>query len=1487
MATGDVAGSVSFITGTVVAVSPDGSERVLALGDTVYEGDEIRVADGGRIEITSGEGEVLALESGQETTMTAGNETADLQDGSQPVAGTVTAISGTVVAVSADGTERVLALGDQVFEGETIRVLAGGSLGLTSPGGDVVALASGQEALITPEFYTEAAEFDSSQSVATADSAQQALGQSGEIDAIQAAILAGEDPTAVAEATAAGGQAPAAGGNGGPGDSGTSFVKIDRTAGEVTPEAGYPTAGLSRTFDTPQTEDQLLDQEPVVSVSIQDDNPDTPPPPVPNPDNPDEFVIVEGGAASVLEGTGGEPREIIVILRLDQVATEDVQVTYRLESDGSAVFGNPDPDSPIFTPDGDWYDGGVLEQTVTIPQGSNEIHVPIKIVQDARDEGNEQIRLVIVNADGAQVDPDNSVATITIFDDDTTPEANPDVNAVQEDVMLTTTGNVLGGAGASSGDQADTDEDGDALTVTSISFGGTEKAVADGADTVINGKYGTLTIHSDGSYSYELTANGSAAIQSLDEGDAPLKELFGYSITDGVNGEQSSTLTIDITGSDDSASILGGRSGATVFEAGLPDGSVAAGDSETAAGSFAVRATDGILNMVAGGRTFTFAEMQAFDGSQSIDTGEGILTLTGYSGDQYDGVVTYSYTLKDTIDNDSRPTGDNETRTSEFFDDSIAGVLNGIGGSSASGNLVIRIVDDAATARPDSGSVQEGATLNVGAGSGVLVNDTAGADGMSLQGVRAAGGDTTTQVSGDIGSGVAGLYGTLTLNANGSYSYVSNPNVLDGDVQDVFVYSIVDGDGDVSTTTLTINLSDSGLSASNDDVILVDEAALDPNQDGDDLAPGTVTGSLPGSTAETSGDTLTDNVSGGFGALTYSLVGSATGSFGQIQINPDGSYTYTLTAPVDGPTADNGANTEDNADSFTYQVMDANGNTSQGTIFINIVDDVVTAVADSGSVDEGATLGVGAASGVLTNDIDGADGASLQGVRAANGDTTTDVTGGIGGAIAGQYGTLTLNANGSYTYVSDPNVISADAQDVFVYTLIDNDGDISTTTLTINITNTGLQIDNDDELLVDEAALDLNKDGADLVAGTVTGSNPGSTDETNTSGNLADNVSGGDGPYAFELVGSPNGAYGTIQINANGTYTYTLSAPVDSTPDADDGTNVELNADSFTFRVTDANGNTGTGTIFIDIRDDVPSVSAELNDEGGFLQVDETDLATDDSASFAGNFAASIDYGADGPGDLVYSLVLNGSDVGSGLYAVDNSDTSAVDGDGYGQGAEILLNQSGNVITGSVGGTDYFTIMVNPDTGVVSFDQLNAIWHGNSANPDDVETLTTASAGDLLIRATVTDADGDTDIADVDLGAGVFSVRDDGPSIDAQAAGELDAMEVDETDLATDDSANFADNFAASIDYGADGAGSIAYSLVLNGSDVGSGLYAVDNTDTSAIDGDGYGQGAEIVLNQSGNVITGSVGGTDYFTITVNPDTGVVSFDQLNAIWHG
>ncbi|WP_428977508.1 Ig-like domain-containing protein, partial [Pseudohoeflea suaedae] len=151
------------------------------------------------------------------------------------------------------------------------------------------------------------------------------------------------------------------------------------------------------------------------------------------------------------------------------------------------------------------------------------------------------------------------------------------------------------------------------------------------------------------------------------------------------------------------------------------------------------------------------------------------------------------------------------------------------------------------------------------------------------------------------------------------------------------------------------------------------------------------------------------------------------------------------------------------------------------------------------------------------------------GVRAAGGDTVTDVTDG-NLVVVTSYGTLTVLTDGSYTYQANADVISADAQDVFVYTLVDGDGDLSTTTLTIDLTDVTLVADDQTETVY-EAALDTVQDPADLAAGTVTGSTPLATTETVT-GTLA--VAGTGVTYTPV---STTTAHGAFQLLANGSWT--------------------------------------------------------------------------------------------------------------------------------------------------------------------------------------------------------------------------------------------------------------------------------------------------------------------------------------------------------------
>ncbi|WP_370701709.1 DUF5801 repeats-in-toxin domain-containing protein, partial [Legionella pneumophila] len=101
-----------------------------------------------------------------------------------------------------------------------------------------------------------------------------------------------------------------------------------------------------------------------------------------------------------------------------------------------------------------------------------------------------------------------------------------------------------------------------------------------------------------------------------------------------------------------------------------------------------------------------------------------------------------------------------------------------------------------------------------------------------------------------------------------------------------------------------------------------------------------------------------------------------------------------------------------------------------------------------------------------------------------------------------------------------------------------------------------------------------------------------------------------------------------------------------------------------------------------------------------------------------------------------------------------------------------------------------------------------------NTGPDQATTLNAANL--ITLTATITDKDGDSSSATLNIGQ-ALSFKDDGPSIAVSAA--ADALVVDESFLATDASANFADNFMSS--YGADGAGNISYALGINAGSTG------------------------------------------------------------------
>ncbi|PLX90146.1 MAG: hypothetical protein C0614_01195, partial [Desulfuromonas sp.] len=105
------------------------------------------------------------------------------------------------------------------------------------------------------------------------------------------------------------------------------------------------------------------------------------------------------------------------------------------------------------------------------------------------------------------------------------------------------TGNVITGGTADTGSGT--------LTVTKAwsSSTATETTVASG--TTITGRYGTLTISTDGSYSYAVN-NANTTVDALHDSSETLTDTFYYRLNDGANNETDiTTLTITIEGAND------------------------------------------------------------------------------------------------------------------------------------------------------------------------------------------------------------------------------------------------------------------------------------------------------------------------------------------------------------------------------------------------------------------------------------------------------------------------------------------------------------------------------------------------------------------------------------------------------------------------------------------------------------------------------------------------------------------------------------------------------------------------------------------------------------------------------------------------------------------------------------------------------------------------------------------------------------------------
>jgi len=287
-------------------------------------------------------------------------------------------------------------------------------------------------------------------------------------------------------------------------------------------------------------------------------------------------------------------------------------------------------------------------------------------------------------------------------------------------------------------------------------------------------------------------------------------------------------------------------------------------------------------------------------------------------------------------------------------------------------NVTITGVNDAAVTAADTAAVQE--DLNITATGNVLSNDTDVDQGTVLSVANA---------------GVfSGSYGSLTLLADGSYTYALDnaslavQSLVAGQiVTEIFDYQATDG-LIATPSTLTVTIT-----GTNDaPVTTVDTAAVQ-----EDL------------TLTTAGNVLANDTDVDQGAvLSVADFGIRAGSYGSLTVLADGSYTYGLdnaSLAVQSLAAGQIV-----TEIFDYQTTDGLISTpSTLTVTITGSNDAPLTTVDTAAVQE--DLFISTTGNVLSNDTDVDQGTILNVVDA--------------GIFQGNYGQLTLNADGSYTYNVD------------------------------------------------------------------------------------------------------------------------------------------------------------------------------------------------------------------------------------------------------------------------------------------------------------------------------------------------------------------------------------------------------------------------------------------------------------------------------------
>ncbi|WP_448173876.1 VCBS domain-containing protein [Rhizobacter fulvus] len=653
-------------------------------------------------------------------------------------------------------------------------------------------------------------------------------------------------------------------------------------------------------------------------------------------------------------------------------------------------------------------------------------------------------------------------------------------------VTITVTGTndaaVIGGVATGATVEDTTLTTGGTLTVSDADVG--QSAFL--PQTSIAGAHGSFSIDAAGVWTYTLN-NADPAVQALGAGQTLPNEVFTVRSVDGTTSQ----VTVTITGTDDAPVISAGVGAVTENTSPTVSGTLTATDVDnptlafvpaTISGSYGslVLQSNGQWTYTLDARAEPLAQGQVVSEPITVQLSDGSTTTVTITVTGTNDLPVISGPLTGTVKEDTTlvSTGtltiaDPDAGQSSFIAQAGTPGTYGTFALTAAGVWTYTLNNAAANVQslPATASLTESFTVTSADGSStrtVVVtvngtNDVPTSPGASFTVAEDAPVVSGSVTGSDVDTGAVlsfALTGAapagLTFNSNGSYTFdpsnAAYQSLAAGQSQVVTVpYQVIDDRGASSLANLVITVTgvDDAPMAVSDSTIAVEAGGV-ANAIAGTNPSGNV---LTNDTDVDVGDTKTVSAVSGIGAGIVG--GSTTGLYGTLTLDASGNYTYAVNNSLAAVQA---LRTAGNTllDTFSYTVRDAAGLTSTTTLQVTIqgANDAPVAVADAASVTEDV-LFTSVAPGVLGNDTDVDAGDTRQVTGVAFGATS----GAVSTPLTGTYGTLTMQADGSYTYLANRPAAEAlaagqTATEQFTYTMRDTAGATSSTTLTLTITGT-------------------------------------------------------------------------------------------------------------------------------------------------------------------------------------------------------------------------------------------------------------------------------------------------------------------------------------------------------------------------------------------------------------------------------------------------